>query len=70
MAKDNFAEFMGRIFKANKEFVLEKWEDWQGYIGDTLKAEVEKAYPDGFKTFLVEKLDAEIKKHSKKNGRK
>lgn len=69
MAKDNFTEFMGQIFRANKEYVLEKWVEWEKYLADTLKATVEEAYPEGFKSFLVERLDADIKKHSSKNGK-
>lgn len=62
----NIDKFFLEIFKANKLFVLEAWEDWQTYITDTLKADVEKTYPDGFKDFLIEKLEEEIKKNTPK----
>lgn len=62
---DNLKKFLLQVFKAHKEFVSENWEKWQVYVADTLKADVEKNYPDGFKTFLVERLDEEIKTHSK-----
>lgn len=53
-------KFFVEIHKANKQFVLEAWEAWQGYVSETLKAEVEKRYPDGFKDFVVEKFENEI----------
>lgn len=59
---DAINKFFVEIHKANKQFVLEAWEDWQTYVGETLKADVEKQYPDGFKDFLVEKLDNEVAK--------
>lgn len=59
-----FADFMARVHTGNKEFVLEKWDEWQTFTAETLKADVEEQYPDGFKSFLVEKLDEEIKKHT------
>lgn len=58
-------KFYTEIFKANRKYVLEAWEEWQVYVAETLKAEVEKKYPDGFKDFLVEKLDADIKSNTK-----
>lgn len=61
---NHFNEFMARIFTGNKEFVIEKWGEWQALTADTLKADVEEQYPDGFKSFLVEKLNEEIKKNT------
>lgn len=58
-------KFYTEIFKANKAYVLEAWEDWNTYVSETLKAEVEKQYPDGFKDFLVEKLERDIKTNTK-----
>lgn len=58
--------FFLEIFKANKQFVAETWEKWQDYTAETLKADVEKSYPDGFKDFLIEKIEEEIKKNSPK----
>ena len=65
----NIDKFFLEIFKANKLFVLEAWEAWQGYISDTLKADVERSYPDGFKDFLVQRLEEEIKKNTPKATR-
>lgn len=59
-------KFFLEIFKANKQFVLEAWEEWQKYVEETLKADVEKSYPDGFKDFLVERLENEIVKNTPK----
>lgn len=53
-------KFFVEIHKANKKFVLDAWEDWQVYLNETLKAEVETKYPDGFKDFVVEKFENEI----------
>jgi len=53
-------KFFVEIHKANKKFVLDAWEDWQVYLNETLKADVEKKYPDGFKDFVVEKFESEI----------
>lgn len=53
-------KFFVEIHKANKKFALDAWQDWQDYLKDTLKADVEKKYPDGFKDFLVEKFENEI----------
>ena len=61
---------MARVFTGNKEFVLEKWSEWNEYNAATLKAEVEEQYPEGFKSFLVEKLDEEIKKHTPEKKKK
>lgn len=58
-------KFYTAVFQANKEYVKEAWREWQKYLADTLKAEVEKRYPDGFKDFLIEKLDADIKTNTK-----
>lgn len=58
--------FFYEIFKAHKKYVLDIWEKWEAYTAETLKAEVEKQYPNGFKDFLVEKLDAEIKNNTPK----
>lgn len=67
---DSINKFFHEIFKANKQFALERWDEWQAYVGETLKADVEKKYPDGFKDFLVEKLEEEIIKNApKKNGK-
>lgn len=59
-------KFFTEVFKANKQFALEAWADWQKYNEETLKADVEKKYPDGYKDFLVERLENEIKINSKK----
>lgn len=53
-------KFFLDIYKANKLFVLERWEKWQELVRETLKADVDKVYPDGFIDFLVEQFDAEI----------
>lgn len=55
-------KFFVEIHKANKQLVNEAWQDWQDYVADTLKADVEKAYPNGFKDYLMERLDNEISK--------
>ena len=57
---DAINKFFVEIHKANKQFALEAWDKWNNYIADTLKADVEKKYPDGFKDFLMERFDAEI----------
>lgn len=49
-------KFYTEIFKANKAYVLEAWEDWNTYVSE---------YPDGFKDFLVEKLERDIKTNTK-----
>lgn len=59
---DAINKFFVEVHKANKKFVIEAWDEWQVYIGETLKADVEKKYPDGFKDFVVEKFDEEITK--------
>lgn len=59
-------KFFHEIHKANKKFILEVFEEWQVYQTETLKATVEATYPEGFKDFLVEKLDDEIKKNAPK----
>lgn len=61
----NIDKFFVEIFKANKVYIVEKWQDWQKYSDETLKADVEKAYPDGFKDFLVEALERDIKTNTK-----
>lgn len=67
---DAINKFFYEIFKANKKFAEEKWGEWQVYLSENLKADVEKKYPDGFKDFLVEALDIEIKNNApKKNGK-
>jgi len=53
-------KFFQQIFKANKKFVEDRWAEWQAVIQETLKADLEKKYPDGFKDFLVEKIEIEI----------
>lgn len=63
MALD-FNELMVRIHTANMQYIIECWEEWNLYISETLKAKVEENYPQGFKSFLVEKIDKEIKKNS------
>lgn len=59
---DAINKFFVEVHKANKQFVIEAWEQWQAYISETLKADVEKQYPDGFKDFVVEKFEEEITK--------
>ena len=59
---DAINKFFVEVHKANKKFVLEAWDEWQVYVSETLKADVEKKYPDGFKDFVVEKFDEEITK--------
>lgn len=59
-------KFFYEIFKAHKKYVLEAWEKWEDYNSETLKADVENKYPNGFKDFLVEALDAEIKNNTPK----
>lgn len=61
----NIDKFFTEIFKANKVYVLETWEKWQKYLDETLKADVEKAYPDGFKDYLVGRLNEDIKSKTK-----
>lgn len=58
-------KFYTEVFKANKLYVQEAWEEWQKYTEETLKADVEAAYPDGFKDFLVAKLERDIKTNTK-----
>lgn len=53
-------KFFVEIHKANKKFVIEAWADWEEYVNETLKSEVEKKYPDGFKDFILEKFEHEI----------
>lgn len=65
MNVSNIDKFFTEIFKANKVYVLEAWDAWQVYVAETLKADVEKTYPDGFKDFLVEKLERDIKSKTK-----
>lgn len=60
--------FFYEIHKANKQFALEQWDKWQEYLSETLKADVEKKYPDGFKDFLVEAFDRVIKENKPKNS--
>lgn len=59
---DAINKFFLEVHKANKQFVVEAWEDWQTYINETLKADVERLYPDGFKDFLIGRIELEIAK--------
>lgn len=59
------SNFKIEVHKANIQFIVELWADWKVYIGETLKADVEKKYPDGFKDFLIEKIEEEITKEKK-----
>jgi len=67
MDKNTIAnQFFLEIFKANKQFVLEAWRDWQDFTEQARKADVKKSYPDGFKDLLVERLEKEIVDNSPK----
>ncbi len=65
METSGIDKFFLEVFKTNRVYVLEQWEKWQSFVNETLKADVDKAYPQGFKDFLVEQMDTEIKSRTK-----
>lgn len=49
-----------KVFETHKEFVKECFADWQVLVAERLKKDVQEAYPDGFKDFLLEKIQNRI----------
>lgn len=57
---DQFSKFYLNILETNQKYIEEAWEKWQSYIKDTLKKDVSKSYPNGFKDYLIADLNNSI----------
>lgn len=50
---DQFTKFYLQILETNQDFVEEAWKKWQEYTKETIKKEVLKSFPNGFKDYLI-----------------
>lgn len=69
MSKNKIDKVLSASKKIYKEVLSDQillidvlWLNWVEYRDETLKAEVEENYPNGFKDFLVEKIKEELRK--------
>lgn len=49
---DQFEKFYLQILETNQAYIEEAWKKWIEYTNETLKKEVTKSFPNGFKDYL------------------
>lgn len=57
---DFITEMQIKLFEAHKEFVKECFADYTVMVAERTAQDVEEMYPEGFKDFLLEKIQNRI----------